>query len=112
MAAKADSEDKRQKGLMGRKHLGDHEGMLFYFEESALHAFWMFNTPMPLTVLFLDHELVIVDIQNMEPCLARKPEDCTVYVARRPSLYAIEISRDVYRKSRINVGDQVRFEDG
>jgi uncharacterized protein len=112
MAAKADSEEKRQKGLMGRKHLGDHEGMIFYFQESALHAFWMFNTPTALTLLFVDHDLIIVDIQNMEPCLAKKPEDCTIYVARRPSRYAIEISREVYEKYRINVGDRVRFEDG
>lgn len=112
LAAKADSDEKRQKGLMGRTHLGNHEGMIFYFDENALHAFWMFNTPMPLTIVFVDHDLVIVDIQNMEPCLGRKPEACTIYVARRPSRYAIEISQDVYRKYRIRVGDQIRLEDG
>ena len=29
------------RGLMGRQHLDDREGMLFIFEAEGLHSFWM-----------------------------------------------------------------------
>ena len=41
-------------GLMGRKHLGDSEGMLFIFETEDYHSFWMKNTLIPLSIAFID----------------------------------------------------------
>jgi uncharacterized protein len=112
VAEKADSEEKRQKGLMGRKSLKDHEGMIFYFDQTATHAFWMFNTLIPLAVVFVDERNVVVDVQFMNPCLSPKSESCPVYVARQPSRIAIEINQDAARKYRISVGDRIRLEDG
>lgn len=111
IAEKADSEEKRQKGLMGRKSLTDHEGMIFYFDHTAIHAFWMFNTLIPLAVVFVNEDLVVVDIQCMDPCLSLKSEGCPVYVARQPSRFAVEINQDTARKYRIGVGNRIRFED-
>jgi uncharacterized protein len=111
VAQKADSEEKRQKGLMGRRHLKDQEGMIFSFDETTIHAFWMFNTPIPLAVIFVDDNLVVVDVQYMNPCLSPKPDTCPVYVARGASRFAIEINQDVSRKYRIAVGNRITFED-
>lgn len=112
IAQKADSEKKRQKGLMGRKSLKDREGMIFYFDETARHAFWMFKTLIPLAVVFVDEDLVVVDVQFMDPCTSSKSDKCPIYVARQPSRIAIEIAQGTAKRYRIGTGDRIRLEDG
>jgi hypothetical protein len=106
---RADSPEKRALGLMHRTSLGPREGMMFLFEETAYHGFWMYNTRIPLTVIFLDENLVVVDIQNMTPCRHKDPAACPAYVAKMPARYAIEVNIDFTTKHRIEVGHRVRI---
>ena len=64
VAEKADSPLKRERGLMHRTRLGENDAMMFYFDETAHQTFWMYNTLIPLTVIFLDDGLKIVDMQE------------------------------------------------
>jgi uncharacterized membrane protein (UPF0127 family) len=57
----------RTEGLMHRRMLPENRGMLFVFRETALHAMWMMNTHVPLSVAFLDSKGVIINIEDMEP---------------------------------------------
>jgi hypothetical protein len=109
LAEKADSPEKRTRGLMYRKSLGEKEAMIFSFEESARHAFWMRNTRIPLTVIFLDEGLRIVDMQNMSPCLEKTADLCPLYVSRAPARYAVEVNQGFVGKYHIKIGDQVSF---
>lgn len=111
IAQKADSEMKRQRGLMERKSLKEREGMVFHFDETARHAFWMFKTLIPLAIVFVDKDLAVVDVQFMNPCTSLKSENCPIYTARRPSLIAVEMNRDTAKRYRIRVGDRIRLED-
>jgi len=63
----ADTDRTRAIGLMGRESLGPNEGMLFVFDREAVHCFWMRNTPLPLSIAFLDDDGRIVDIAQMAP---------------------------------------------
>lgn len=110
VAEKADSPEKRQRGLMHRTKLGEKEAMVFYFDETAPQAFWMYNTLIPLTVIFLDDGLKIVDMQNMSPCHERNPALCTVYTSQSPARYAIEVNQGFVGKYAIKLGDHVTIE--
>lgn len=66
-AERADTARTRAIGLMGRDALGPNEGMLFVFEQPAMHCFWMRNTPLPLSIAFVDDAGRIVDIAKMAP---------------------------------------------
>lgn len=57
----------RQIGLMHRKQMPQHEGMLFVFEQSQRQCFWMKNTLLPLTIAFLDDDGTIVNLADMQP---------------------------------------------
>lgn len=57
----------RETGLMFRKSMPDTAGMLFVFDESARHCFWMKNTDLPLSIAFIDDNGVITDIAEMKP---------------------------------------------
>ncbi len=95
--------EERAVGLMGRKHLGKEEGMLFIFEEEGYHSFWMKDTLIPLSIAFIDREGRIVRIADMKPLtLASHPPP-------QPILYALEMNQGWFSKNGIKVGDIVRF---
>ena len=57
----------RQRGLMGRTHLAPDGGMLFVFEQPGRHCFWMRDTPLPLSIAFIDTAGRIVSLADMQP---------------------------------------------
>jgi len=110
MAERPVSQEAFGKGLMFRTGLPEMEGMVFYFDSTERHAFWMFNTKIHLDILFLNEDLTIVDIQEMEPCTAKDSSACRIYTARQPARYAVEVNRGFSKKHGITVGDRVRIE--
>ena len=46
----------RAEGLMYRKSMAQNAGMLFIFDEAAVHCMWMKNTLIPLSVAFIDDQ--------------------------------------------------------
>ena len=99
----AKTPEERTKGLMGRKHLGKNEGMLFIFEAEDYHGFWMKDTQIPLSIAFIDKEGQIVRITDMKPfALESHPPP-------KPVLYALEMERGWFAANGIRAGDTVRF---
>jgi uncharacterized membrane protein (UPF0127 family) len=93
----------RAKGLMGRKHLGQEEGMFFIFETEDYHAFWMKDTLIPLSIAFIDKSGGIVEIADM------KPLSLDSHSPPKPILYALEMKKGWFSTKGIRVGDIVRF---
>ncbi len=106
----ADTEPAREKGLMYRTSLGENEGMIFYFDQPGYHAFYMYNTLIPLSVIFLNERLQIVDIQDMVPCKEVNPSACPVYVPKAACNYVIEVNPEFVRKYGVKTGDLVKIE--
>ena len=88
----ANTTESRQLWLMYRKSLSDDDWMLFIFEESWIHSFWMKNTLIPLAWIRLDSDLKIVDIIQMNPC---KTEQCPSYKPQSEAQYVLEINQSL-----------------
>jgi uncharacterized protein len=88
----------RMQGLMFRRMLPENRGMLFVFPETALHAMWMMNTYVPLSVAFLDAKGVIINIEDMEP----QTQD--THPAAKPAKYALEMNKGWFAKRGIKPG--------
>jgi uncharacterized membrane protein (UPF0127 family) len=56
-----------QKGLMFRKTMADHEGMLFVFTSPQQQGFWMRNTTLPLDIGYIDPAGELKEIYPMYP---------------------------------------------
>ena len=109
LAERADTPEAREKGLMHRKSLGDSEAMISQFESASRLTFWMYHTLMPLTIIFIDDTLKIVDMQDMAPCRSEETNACPVYTSHAPARYAVEVNQDFIGKHRIKLGDRVEL---
>jgi len=98
----------RAQGLMFRDHLGPASGMLFFFPEDEVHAFWMKNTKIPLDMIFIDADRRIVGVQHdVPPCTA---DPCPSYGPGLPSRYVLEVAGGVARQHGLAAGDALKFE--
>ncbi len=66
------------KGLMFRPPLAPDRGMAFPYDAPRPLAFWMFNTPVPLDMVFLEKGVVKAIETNVPPCTG---EPCPIYPA-------------------------------
>jgi uncharacterized membrane protein (UPF0127 family) len=99
----AATQEARMRGLMGRKNLGEHSGMLFVFPEAERHCMWMKNTLIPLSVAFLDEAGRIINIREMRPMSEEN------HCADAPARFALEMGEGWFRRKGIRAGHPVRF---
>lgn len=63
----ADTDEKRTKGLSGRKTLCDNCGMLFVFEEPGNYSFWMKDMNFLLDFIYIKGDTIVDLKQNISP---------------------------------------------
>ena len=98
----ADSPATRERGLMHRESMAPGAGMVFVFEQDALHCMWMKNTLIPLSVAFIDASGAIVSIADMQP---RSEQS---HCAAQPARYALEMNRGWFAERGIRPGARLR----
>jgi uncharacterized protein len=91
----------RQIGLMWRKSMPAHEGMLFVFEQPSQQCFWMKNTLIPLTAAFLDDDGTIVNLADM------KPQTTDPHCSNKPVRYVLEMNVGWFAKKNIKAGAKI-----
>ncbi|MEZ5137660.1 MAG: DUF192 domain-containing protein [Acidimicrobiales bacterium] len=87
----AETPEQRERGLMEVTDpgLGGYDGMVFVYDAPTAGAFWMRNTPMPLSIAYFDIDGRLVSTADMAPC-ADSP-DCRSYPADAPFAFALEV---------------------
>lgn len=93
-------------GLMYRKELGANAGMLFVFDTSVEHPFWMKNTVLPLDMIFLGDDRKIVGIVK-----DAVPFTTSSRTVGAPSRYVLEVNAGFSEKHGVKAGDLVTFEN-
>lgn len=101
-AAVAANNADREQGLMYRRHLAQNEGMLFVFDENAVHCFWMKNTLIPLSIAFIRADGIITDIDEM------KAETTNNHCPAHNGVYALEMRRGWFTAKHIQPGMQIQ----
>ncbi len=92
----------RQRGLMGRTYLPADSGMLFVFEAPGRHCFWMHDTPLPLSIAFMDENGRVVGFADMQPrtdALHCPPDEIR---------YALEIAQGSFLRPQLAPGSRVQ----
>ncbi len=93
--------EQRQIGLMWRKKMPAHEGMLFVFEQPSQQCFWMKNTLIPLTAAFVADDGTIVNLVDM------KPQTLSPHCSAKPVRYVLEMNEGWFAKKNIKAGSKI-----
>ena len=100
----ADTQEKRQLGLMYRDELPAFSGMLFIFPQESPLSFWMKNTPLPLDIIYINADFGIVHIaENTTPySTAQIP-------SKHPARYVLEVNGGFCQQHGIVAKDRIEF---
>lgn len=101
--------EKQQLGLSGRESLAQDQGMLFVFEESDYHTFWMKNMKFPIDIIFINEDDEIVSIAENAKPPASDNETLPLYKSGGPVNTVLEINAGLSEKYDIQVGDKVEI---
>lgn len=82
---------------------GKQRGMLFVFQAEQILSFWMFNTIIPLDIVYIRADGEIVSKYTMAPLETR------LYPSIEPALYALEMRAGLLDELGIGVGDRVEI---
>ena len=100
----ADTNDKRELGLMYRTHLDDNAGMIFVFPQEQQLVFWMKNTKIPLDMIFAERGgHVLGTVANAVPYSEQNVG------VRGLALYVLEVNGGFAAKHSIVPGDRLEF---
>ncbi len=101
----ADNPVARYIGLRGRESMPEDQGMLFVYSAEAPRTYTMADTPIPLSIAFIDSERRIIDIQEMKPLDDEPPG----YDSAEPAQYALEVNQGFFEKNGVKSGDRVEL---
>ena len=94
----AQTPQQRAIGLMNRREMPAHEGMLFIFEQPSIQCFWMKNTLLPLTAAFVADDGTIVNLADMAP------QSTQSHCATKPVRFVLEMHQGWFAKKNMAAG--------
>ncbi len=100
----ASTPEQRATGLMWRRDMPMHEGMLFVFDQPSVQCFWMMNTPSPLTAAFIADDGTIVNLANMKPLSTQS------HCSTRPVRFVLEMNQGWFEKKGLRAGARLTGE--
>jgi uncharacterized membrane protein (UPF0127 family) len=101
----ADTDAKREQGLMFRRTISDDHGMIFLFDREHEITMWMKNTYIPLDMVFIGNDWRIRHI-----AYDAEPFSTDVISSMRPASRVLEIGAGQAKKLGLAVGDSVMLE--
>jgi uncharacterized protein len=97
------------RGLMFRTSLAPDRGMLFVHPKPANYSYWMYQTLIPLDIIWLDSKRNIVEIvENAQPCKTQASK-CEQYGGSHLSAYVLEIGGGMAKKYGLRLGQTVEW---
>lgn len=104
------STEELSKGMMFRAQLPPDKGMLFVFDNSQKRPFWMFQTIVPLDMIWMDEAKRIVEIvENAPPCKERDFRNCPTYGGNFETPYVLELAAGRAGALGLETGQQASF---
>ena len=93
----------KQEGLMYLKQLKGHNGMLFIYNKPQIVKFWMYNTLIPLDIIFIDDRNIISSVKEGMPMEER-------LISSDINISAVlEIPRGCAKKLKIKKGKSISW---
>jgi hypothetical protein len=97
------------RGMMFRTSLAPDHSMLFVHPRPGNYTYWMYQTRIPLDIIWLDSNRDIVEmVENAQPCKTQASK-CEQYGGKQTSAYVLEIGGGMARKYGLRVGQTLQW---
>jgi uncharacterized membrane protein (UPF0127 family) len=97
------------RGLMFRTSLAPDRGMLFVHPKPGNYKYWMYQTLIPLDLIWLDSNRRIVEmVENAQPCKTQASK-CEQYGGQQVSAYVLELGGGIARKNGLQLGQTIQW---
>ena len=108
----------RAKGLMGRKSIDEHGGMIFIYKRARPQSFWMKNCLIDIDILYLDSRGRIVSMHKMKKEPPRGQHETAFdyerrlkrYPSGRPAQFIIELKPSSIDRLKLKVGQTIELD--
>ena len=104
----ADTVEKRSLGLGKRSGLENGWGMLFVFEKSKQHGFWMKNMQFPLDIIWLENHRIVHILRNVQPA-----KSGVIPPVMKPPVginFVLEINAGRADELKLQVGQRLKYQ--
>ena len=97
------------RGLMFRDSLAPDHGMLFVHPVSGNYGYWMYQTNIPLDMIWMDQNHRIVElVENAPPCKTAASK-CPHFGGREAARFVLELNGGSIRKFGIRKGQTIQW---
>ena len=97
------------RGMMFRDSLAADRGMLFFHEREGTYSYWMYQTRIPLDIIWMDRYRRIVEISANAPPCKTVASQCRHYGGNQRAQYVLELAGGMASKYGLKVGDILEF---
>ena len=97
------------RGLMFRESLAPDRGMLFIHPREATFQYWMYQTKIPLDIIWMDRDRRIVEMSLDTPPCTSSASQCATYGGKFKAKYVLEVKAGSARKNGLKTGDRLDF---
>jgi len=97
------------RGMMFRTSIAPDHGMLFVHQEPGHYTYWMYQTLIPLDMIWMDAQRNVVEIvENAQPCQTQASK-CPKYGGNETASYVLELGGGMVKKYGLKNGDTIQW---
>ena len=97
------------RGMMYRTSLAPDRGMLFVYPKPNHYQAWMYQTLIPLDIIWLDSNRQIVALDENAPPCKTQASKCPKYGGKHITAFALEIAGGSARKYGLQLGQTLQW---
>jgi len=97
------------RGMMFRDSLAADRGMLFFHEREGTYSYWMYQTRIPLDIVWMDRFRRIVEIVANAPPCKTVASQCAHYGGNQRAQFVLELAGGMASKYGLKTGDILEF---
>lgn len=97
------------RGMMFRTSLDPARGMLFIHRTPGTYGYWMYQTMIPLDIIWMDASKQVVEIVNSAPPCKTEASKCPHFGGTETAQFVLEIGSGLAKQNGIRIGDTITF---
>ena len=97
------------RGMQFRSSIAPDHGMLYAHRTPGKYGYWMFQTLIPLDMIWMDPKHNVVEIVESAPPCKTPATQCPHYGGSEVAQYVLQLGAGMARKYSLKVGDTINW---